>query len=583
MKKKRDGFSLKALAKFYTRFRIPWWMYFISLAMGLIYAEVAIWAAKYSISFNKGELFNSVIIGYCLLTVLSRVISSVQSLFSYYAAYRITYRARQMVWNKILHLPQSEIDRRQPSALISGVVNDVGTASNVLTMLFLFVSSVYALARACLELYNYNATLASYMLVLIPFAILVYAICGRTQYLAYKRTYSSLRDMTEFFSEHISGAKNVKTQAMEDREEKEGLAAIDKRFKADLFEACMTATQVTCFAMYRRISTVMIALFGSEMIREGQMESTGITDMSTYMEKVHEHTSATLIQYQSIRGTQGALQYVGEMLDGPQEELDSGAAAPTDAGSADLVLENVTFGYDPAVPVLHDLSLTIPGGKVTAVIGNNGSGKSTLLKLLQGVYAPDAGVIRMGDTDVSEVAPHQLRRQFGYILQNNPLFSGTVRENILYGVKGQGSEEDMIRAAKLADADAFIRALPNGYDTDIGEGGKLLSGGQRQRVAIARTLMTDPNYLLMDEAGASLDHKSDEHIFQSARDAMQGRTIVLVAHDMRSVVDADHIIVLDHGTLEAAGTHEHLLETSPTYRGYLKKQGYALAGEEAAQ
>ncbi len=134
----------------------------------------------------------------------------------------------------------------------------------------------------------------------------------------------------------------------------------------------------------------------------------------------------------------------------------------------------------------------------------------------------------------------------------------------------------MLRAARLADADEFIRSLVDGYDTDVGEGGKLLSGGQRQRVAIARTLMTNPSYLLMDEAGASLDHKSDTTIFRSVREALKGRTIVVVAHDMRSVVEADHIIVLNKGTLEAAGTHRELLESSPTYRGYLEKQGYGI-------
>ena len=578
-KKKRYGFSLKDLVRFYTRFPIPWWMYLISLALGLLYAELLLQAAKYLISFNKGELFNSVLLGYVLITVGNSIIAAVQNIFSETASLRITYQARRMLWDRILRLPQSEVDKRNPSALISGVVNDVKTASEVLSMVFRLVSSLYAFTRALIELYRFQASLANYMLILIPMAVVVFSVVGRTQHEAAKRQYNSLRQMTEFFSEHISAAKNVKTQALEEREEAEGLAEINRRFKADLFEAFMSVVQATVFHLYSSTSTILIAVFGSRMIREKKMEQTGINDFSTYMDRVHQFTSEILTHYQILRGTQGALQYVGELLERPTEDPEAGPVLEDCRGTEDLVLEHVSFGYEPGVPVLKDLSLTIPGGKVTAVIGNNGSGKSTLLKLLQGVYAPDQGTIRLGGTDIARVSPHSLRRQFGYILQNNPLFSGSIRDNITYGAPDADAAQ--IRAAAgLADATGFINELPEGYDTQVGEGGTLLSGGQRQRVAIARTLLTDPGYLLMDEAGASLDHRSDAAIFRSVRESLAGRTIILIAHDMRSVVLADHIIVLDHGRLEAAGSHKELLQTSPIYRSYLEKQGFA--GKEGA-
>ena len=575
-REKQPKFSVKQLIGFYKRFKIPWWMYLCSLVLGLAYAELFLQVAKYTIRFNKGELFNSVVIGYALLTVLNGLLSAGRNLFSEIASHRITYRARLAVWEKILHLPQSEIDARQPSALISGVTNDVKTAAEVLAMLANLVSSLYGFGRAVYEVFKYNGTLGSYMLLLIPLAVVVFTIVGRTTHAATKRQYNSLREMTEFFSEHISAAKNVKTQALEDREEKEGLHEINKRFKADIFATFMETIQTTLFSLYGNVSTVMTAVFGSQQIREGKMEKTGINDFETYMQKVHQSTSEVLTQYQTLKRTQGAMQYVGEMLDGPQEEPDKGLPAPENAGAADIVLDHVSFGYLPDVPVLKDISVTIPGGKVTAIIGNNGSGKSTLLKLLQGVYLPTGGRILLDDTDVSKMAPHELRRQFGYILQNNPLFSGSVRDNITYGVP-EATEEHLDRAAKLADALDFINELPDGYNTDVGEGGKLLSGGQRQRVAIARTLITDPNYLLMDEAGASLDHRSDATIFRQVQEALVGKTIILIAHDMRSVIGADRIIVLNHGELEAFGTHDELMEHSPTYRGYIEKQGFTFA------
>lgn len=361
------------------------------------------------------------------------------------------------------------------------------------------------------------------------------------------------------------------------------------------------------------------------------MAQTGINDFSAYKERVDQYMSEVLTQYQTLKGTQGALQYVGALLEGPEEkpdegqeldwlekksdegqELDglekkpdvgrevdepkekpdagrelSGSEKKPDAGrklpggehSRDMVLENVTFSYEPGISVLKELSVTIPGGKVTAVIGNNGSGKSTLLKLLQGIYRPDSGRILLGGIPIDQIRQKQLRRQFGYILQNAPLFSGTIWDNIIYGVKGEVREEAVWQAARLADADEFIRALPQGYETDVGEAGSLLSGGQRQRIAIARTLMTAPECLLMDEAGASLDHKSDMGIYRRIRQSMEGKSVVVVAHDMRTVAEADHIIVLDQGRLEAAGSHEELLKNSPTYRSYLERQSHGLAGK----
>ena len=430
---------------------------------------------------------------------------------------------------------------------------------------------------------QFNAKLSAYMLLLVPLAIGVFALVGQLQYRMMLRRYESLNTMTEFFSEHISAAKHVKAQAMEDMETEAGLRAIDERYRADVYYAFMEILQVFSNTLYTSIGSIAIALFGSDMIRRGQMPDTGINDFTTYKGRVDQYQAEVLTHYQTLKGTQGAMQYVGVLLDGPEEDPDAGYDLPEGQAEQDIVLDRVSFGYVPQQPVLHDLSLTIPAGKTTAIIGNNGCGKSTLLKLLQGVYPPDSGRVWLGKSAVDEVKLAQLRRRFGCVLQHNPLFSGSVRDNIAYGETEAVSDEAIAGAARLADADGFIRQLPQGYDSDVGIGGALLSGGQRQRVAIARTLLSDPDYLLMDEAGASLDHKSDMTIFRTVREHMKGRTIVVVAHDMRSVMEADYIIVLNSGSLEAAGTHEELLGTSPTYRAYLQLQGCALAGEEVSR
>lgn len=579
----KQKFSFRSYISFYTRFPIPWWLFIASLVFGLVNTEVVLAISKYVIQINKGELYNGVIIGYSLLTVLNAIIAMFSNLCGEYGIQKVTLRARMLLWNKILHLPMREVERRQPSSLISGVVNDITQASAVIHMIFSTVASIYGFIRCCVEMARFNAKLSAYMLLLVPLAVGVFALVGQLQYRMMLRRYESLGAMTEFFSEHISAAKHVKAQAMEGLEAEEGLRAIDERYKADIYYAFMEVLQVFSNTLYTSIGSIAIALFGSDMIRKGQMPDTGINDFTTYKGRVDQYQAEVLTHYQTLKGTQGALQYVGVLLDGPEEDPDAGYDLPEGWAKEDIVLERVSFGYDPRQPVLHDLSLTIPAGITTAIIGNNGCGKSTLLKLLQGIYLPDSGRVWLGESAVDKVKLSQLRRRFGCIFQHNPLFSGSVRDNIAYGETGEVSDEAVAGAARLADADGFISQMPEGYNSDVGMGGALLSGGQRQRVAIARTLLSDPEYLLMDEAGASLDHKSDMTIFRAVREHMKGRTIVVVAHDMRTVMEADHIIVLNSGSLEAAGTHEELLKTSPTYRSYLELQGFALAGEEAGQ
>ena len=226
-KAQKEKFSFRSYVSFYTRFPIPWWLFFISLAFGLINTEVVLAISRYVIRINKGELYNGVIIGYALITVLNAFLSMAGNICGEYGSQKITLRARKLLWNKILHLPMREVERRQPSALISGVVNDITEASGVIHMLFSSVASLYGFGRCCVEMARFNARLSAYMLLLLPLAIGVFVLVGHLQYHMMLRRYESLNTMTEFFSEHISAAKHVKAQAMEELEMEEGLRAID--------------------------------------------------------------------------------------------------------------------------------------------------------------------------------------------------------------------------------------------------------------------------------------------------------------------------------------------------------------------
>lgn len=554
--------------KLYTRFPIPW-LYFIgAIVLGVAATELALRVADLTIRVNKGELYNGVIIAYVLLSILNAVIVGFQNVLSTYGTQTTTLRVRGVVWRAILGLPMKDVEQEGPSNLISCVTNDATQAASALQMLFLCASSLYALIRACMKMVIYNARMSLVLVISIPLAVLMFFIVGRMQFIASRRQYEALNTMTAFFSEHIACTKHVKAQGMEEREIEEGMHAIETRYKADILNVLFNMVQTGLFSLCGKLNTVLIAVGGSHLIRTGQMESTGINDFTTYSGKVEQYESEMLTLYQTVKGTQGSLRHVNEILGREAEQLNMGSPL---GPSGDIELRDVQFSFDGEYSVLRGVSFTIPYGKRTVIIGGNGSGKSTVLKLLQGFYRPNSGSITLNGQNLADVRLSDLRSRFAYVLQNTPLLAGTIRENLVYGAKTMPDEQTIIAAAKAANAHDFIRQLPDGYDTQVGSAGMHLSGGQRQRIAIARALLVQPEYLLLDEATASLDHQTGGQVFQNILDG-KVPTVIYISHNMDEVRRADHAVVLRNGQVEASGTPEELARVSPTYRDYAAKQ-----------
>lgn len=556
---------------FYKRISIPWWLYILIFALGVVYAEIEMKVSAYLVRVNKGELYNSVIIGYVLLLVGNALINFLNPLAQAYAEQKVIIRVRYRLWKKILHLPMKKMEEAQPSSVVSALTNDVAEATRVISGLFTGAASCFGFFRACFILYQYNAPLSLYLVICIPVAVIVFVIVGKLQYTIMKKRYASLNRMTTFFSEHLAAGKYVKAHVMEEMELESGYEAIESRYRADIYYAVMSQVQVLSNSIYSTLVTIVTAIGGAHLIRQGRMEKTGINMFNTYSTQVNKYLAELLTMWQNIMGSRGALSHVEQILEMEEEHPEEGMEWE-DSGNMDIVFEHVKFGYGPDKEVLHDLSLRIPAGKTTAIIGNNGSGKSTVMKLMQGFYQPDSGEIFVGHNRIGNVRLSDLHKKFGYVLQNNPLLSGTIRENILYGSDENVTEEMMIKAVNMANADSFIKELPDGYDTLLREAATRLSGGQRQRIAIARALLPDPEYLIMDEAGASLDHDTYMDIYRKIQKKMQGKTIVFIAHDMREIAEADYLIVMNSGSVEACGTQEEVLKTSETYREYLKFQ-----------
>jgi ATP-binding cassette subfamily B protein len=254
-----------------------------------------------------------------------------------------------------------------------------------------------------------------------------------------------------------------------------------------------------------------------------------------------------------------------EILDEPEEVADAPNAVPLPAGAGDVSFEAVSFGYDPARPVLDGIDLHMPAGRTVALIGRTGSGKTTLAALVPRFYDVTAGRILVDGVDVRDLARRTLRREIGVISQDPFLFSASIRDNIALGMPDAPAEA-VEAAARAAQAHDFILDLPHGYETVVGERGITLSGGQRQRIAIARALLIDPRILVLDDATASVDATTEANIRTGLREVMRGRTTIIIAHRLSTIALADEIVVLDQGRITARGTQAELLEDSPIFR-----------------
>jgi ABC-type bacteriocin/lantibiotic exporter with double-glycine peptidase domain len=281
---------------------------------------------------------------------------------------------------------------------------------------------------------------------------------------------------------------------------------------------------------------------------------------------------------EDVQKAQASIEHVAWVLNRPNEKhaLTHGLR-PRFEGAIEF--DDVTFKYEGSkTPALDKMSFKIPAGTMLGLVGRSGSGKSTITRLLQGINRDYTGAIKIDDNDMREINLRHLRKSFGMVLQDNFLFRGSVRENIIAGRPGL-SFEDAVRAARLAGAEEFIERMPNGYDTFIQEGSPNLSGGQKQRLAIARALVSDPKVLIMDEATSALDPESEALVNANIQRIAKGRTMVIVSHRLSSLLDCDLIMVLDRGRTVDIGTHHELVERCAIYRHLWFQQNRHLAPE----
>ncbi len=472
---------------------------------------------------------------------------------------------RTSIYAKLVRLSFGFYDSHQTGQLMSRATVDLQGVRFFLGYgLIFFFQHIFTIIGVGVVIFLIDWRLALISLTIAPFLIAVAYRYSHVSHPLLRDVQQKMADVATVAEENIVGVHVVKSFAQEDAEQ----AKFDRRSE-EVFVLSVKANRQRAFyvpmlSFLPLLSQAAILLVGGRMVANGSLSVGSFVRFNLYLAMLVMPLRALGMWIGQAQRATASGERIFQVIDEPEEIGDAPGAAELAPGPGRVTFDSVTFGYDPERPVLRAIDLELEAGKVVALIGHTGAGKTTLASLVPRFYDVQTGSVSIDGMDVRQVTLASLRREIGVIAQDPFLFSATVRENIAFG-RPEATDEDIERAARLAQAHDFVAALPDGYDTVIGERGITLSGGQRQRVAIARALVVDPRILILDDATASVDASTEARIRDGLREAMRGRTTIIIAHRLSTIALADEVIVLENGQIAARGTHDDLVATSPVY------------------
>ena len=547
---------------------------FINRAAGLVLPGSTKYLIDDVVQKHRQELLIPIVaaVGVAVLIQAVTSYSLIQLLST--SAQRLIADMRIRVQEHIGRLPVRYYDGNKTGALVSRIMSDVEGVRNLVgTGLVEFIGGLFTAVIAFGLLLKINATLT---LVALGF-LLIFGLILRKAFTSIRPIFRERgkinAEVTGRLTESLGGVRVVKGFHAEARE-----AAVFEAGALRLFEnvrRSLFATSIIGLAstLLMGIVSVTVMVVGGRLLLAGTMTIGDFFAFTLYL----GFMVAPVFQMVGI-GTQITEAFAGldrmhEVLGEQPEDVDPVRTVRLERIQGNVRFENVTFEYEPGKPVLHGITLDAPSGAVTALVGSSGSGKSTLIGLVAAFAKPTTGSVCVDGIDVATVRLDSYRSQLGVVLQDNFLFDGTIKENILFG-RPSATDNDVLVAAQIARVDEFALKLDNGFDTVVGERGVKLSGGQRQRVAIARAILADPRILILDEATSSLDTESEAMIQEGLAALMKGRTTFVIAHRLSTIRSADQILVLEEGVIVERGNHRELLARSGRYFDlYMRQAG----------
>ncbi|WP_372635816.1 ABC transporter ATP-binding protein [Cohnella sp.] len=518
-----------------------------------------------------------------LLLVVIFIVEAITGGLSYYmlafVGNRVVNKMRKRLWDKVLSLPVPFFDRYRSADTMSRVTNDTNEIKTLITdHLIAFSSNVLTVVGAVAILFYIDWQMTLVILLAVPLGFGILMPIGGKMYKISISMHEQLAKLASLLTQVIGEIRLVKASNAETKEQSGGYEKMDNLFRFGMKEAKINAVLMPLMSMVMVALLVVIIGYGGVRVSSGALSAGELVSFILLLFQIMWPFSQFATFYSQLQKVMGVTERLRLILEYRSEPARTGVPAPGE--QRDLNFRDVTFAYSDNEPVLRNVSFTVPANQITALVGPSGSGKTTVFSLLERFYEPSGGFIAYGEESIDTYDLDSWRGKIGYVSQESTLMTGTIRENIMYACGEDVTEEEMIEAGKQAYAHEFIKALPKGYDTEVGERGIQLSGGQRQRVAIARALLRRPDLLILDEATASLDSDSEHEVQKALNHLMNDRTTIVIAHRLSTVVEADRIIVLEHGRVTGIGKHEQLLQTHPSYIEWSRKQFQAGSSSE---
>ena len=526
---------------------------------------------------EKGDIYYVLKIGGFVLTAafFALVFGVLSGYFAANASSGFAKNLRRGLFNRVQDFSFYNIDTFSTASLVTRLTTDVTNVQMAYQMIIrVAVRSPVMLVFSLIAAFRINSSLSMVFIAVIPFLAVSLFLITKNAHPIFERIFKTYDKLNTIVQENLRGIRVVKSFVREEHEKSKFKAVSESIYKdfsrAEKILALISPAMQ--FSIY--IIILLFSWFGAKMIVSSSMTTGELMSLLTYANQVLMSLLMFSMVFVMITISRASAERITEVL-GIESDIKNPENPVEKVKNGDIEFVNVSFGYSDNI-CLKNISLSIKSGETIGIIGGTGSGKSTLVQLIPRLYDVTRGELKVGGTDVRRYDLKALRDSVSVVLQKNVLFSGTIKDNLRWGNKN-ATDEEMEHACRLAQADEFIKSFPDGYDTYIEQGGSNISGGQKQRLCIARALLKNPKILILDDSTSAVDTKTDLLIRQAFAEEIPGTTKIIIAQRTASIMDADKIIVMDDGRIDAVGSHNELISTNKIYAEVYNSQ---LKGED---